>query len=148
MKCPKCVGKLGKKDLAMYATASKAEEVKKGEVSQSLEVDQCFVCGGVWFDKGELSKYTTEKVTVIDAPSVGKELDREMDQKEGKCPRCSVVMKKTPYEKEKSITIDVCEKCGGIWLDSTEIDKVERASNSKIGFFGLFLKGFQRPKGK
>ena len=110
MNCPKCIGKLGKKEVAMYTT-SNIDELKGAAISQTLEVDQCFVCGGVWFDKGELDKYTTEKVTVIDAPSIGAGLDKEMDKKEGKCPRCSVVMKKIPYEKEKSITMDVCEKC-------------------------------------
>ncbi len=147
MDCPKCIGKLQKKEVAMYATSS-IEELRGAAISQSLEVDQCFVCGGVWFDRGELDKYTTEKTTIIDAPSVGKDLDEKFDKKEGKCPKCSVMMKKTPYEKEPSITIDVCEKCGGIWLDSTEIDRVERANKNKIGFLGLFFKGFQRPQGK
>ena len=148
MNCPKCIGKLQKKKLTMYATSSVVEELQGAGLSQSLEVDQCFVCGGVWFDRGELDKYTTEKVTIIDAPSISKDLDKKLDAKKGKCPRCSVMMKKMPYEKEPSITIDVCEKCGGIWLDSTEVDRVERANKEKIGFFGLFLKGFQKPQGK
>lgn len=147
MKCPKCIGKLQKKELVMYATSS-VEELKGAVISQSLEVDQCFICGGVWFDRGELDKYTTEKVTIINAPSVDRALDKELDAKQGKCPRCSVTMKKMPYEKEPSITIDFCEKCEGIWLDSTEIDRVERANKDKIGFLGLFLKGFQSPQGK
>ena len=129
----------------MHGTSEKKESQGAAQ-SQTLEIDQCFVCGGVWFDRGELDKYTTEKVTIIDSPSIGRELDQKMDTKEGKCVRCHVVLKRTPYEKERSITIDVCEKCGGIWLDSTEIDRVERANKDKIGFFGLFFKGFQRPK--
>ncbi|MFH1593197.1 MAG: zf-TFIIB domain-containing protein [Candidatus Omnitrophota bacterium] len=147
MDCPKCLGKLQKTKINMYET-SDIEELKGAVAAKSLEIDQCFVCGGVWFDKGELGKYTTEKITIIDAASVGKTLDKELDVKDGKCPKCSVVMKKTAYEKEPSITLDVCEKCGGIWLDSTEIDRVERANKGKIGFLGLFFKGFQRPKGK
>jgi len=147
MDCPKCIGKLQKTKIDMNAT-SDIEELKGAGTSQSLEIDQCFVCGGVWFDKGELNKYTTEKIKIIDSPSIGIMLDKEMDAKEGKCPKCSVVMKKTPYEKEPSITMDVCEKCGGIWLDSTEIDRVERTNKEKKGFLGLFFKGFQRPRGK
>lgn len=144
MNCPKCVGKLQKKELTIYE-ASGIKELRGAAISQSLEVDQCFVCGGVWFDKGELEKYTTEKVTIINSPSPGKALDKELDAKKGKCPKCSIGLKKTPYDKEPNITIGVCEKCGGIWLDSTEIDRVERANKNKIGFFGLFLKGFQKP---
>lgn len=147
MDCPKCIGKLQKKELTIYA-ASSIKELKGAGISQSLEVDQCFVCGGVYFDRGELDKYTTEKATIINSPSVGDALDKEFDAKKGKCPKCSFVLKKTPYEKEPSITIDVCEKCGGIWLDSTEIDRVERANKDKVGFLGLFLRGFQKPRGE
>ena len=147
MNCPKCVGKLQKTNINMYAT-SDIEELKGAATSQSLEIDQCFVCGGVWFDKGELDKYTTEKITIINAPSIGKTLDKEMNAKEGNCPKCSVAMKKTPYDKEPSITLDVCEKCKGIWLDSTEVDRVERANKAKTGFLGLFFKGFKKPHGK
>ena len=33
-----------------------------------------------------------------------------------------------------------------IWLDSTEIDRIERTDKEKIGFLGLFVKAFKRPK--
>ena len=145
MNCPKCIGKLQEKEVGMYAVSG-IKELQGAALSQTLEIDQCFVCGGVWFDKGELDKYTTEKVTIINSTSIGEELDRELNTKEGKCPRCKMLLKKIPYEKEPSIMLDVCEKCGGIWLDSTEIDRVERANKNKIGFLGLFFKGFERAK--
>ena len=145
MDCPKCIGRLQKKEIVIREVR-KTKELQSAGVLYTLEVDQCFVCGGVWFDKGELDKYTTEKLTIVDSPTVGQELDRKLDSKEGKCPRCKVALKKSPYEKEPSIRLDICEKCGGIWLDSTEIDRVERANKEKIGFLGLFIKSFQRPK--
>lgn len=37
------------------------------------------------------------------------------------CPRCNIPMiKKT----KMGVTIDKCKKCGGIWLDSGEIEKI------------------------
>jgi Zn-finger nucleic acid-binding protein len=37
------------------------------------------------------------------------------------CPRCAVRMKKL---KNNETIIDVCESCGGLWLDAGEIDKL------------------------
>jgi len=145
MDCPKCIGKLQKKELKIYS-AHDIKELQGAATSFKLEADQCYVCGGVWFDKGELAKYKTERLTVLDSDALGKGLDQELDSKKGKCPRCDVILKKAPYEKEPSITLDVCEQCGGIWLDSTEIDRVERANKQKFGFLGLLIKGLKRKK--
>jgi Zn-finger nucleic acid-binding protein len=38
-----------------------------------------------------------------------------------KCPNCHGNMTATPYE---SVTIDVCERCGGAWLDDGEISSI------------------------
>lgn len=145
MDCPKCLGKLQKKEINVKEV-HEFKELKGAGVSYILEVDQCFVCGGVWFDKGELDKYTTEKLTIIDSATLGKQMDRKLDEKEGKCPRCKIMLKKGPYKKEPGITLDVCEKCGGVWLDSTEIDRVERANKEKVGFLQLLIRGFKKPK--
>ena len=37
------------------------------------------------------------------------------------CPRCHVVMKKIH---KNNVTIDVCTKCKGMWLDDNEINKL------------------------
>ena len=142
MDCPKCIGKLQKTTFTNFET-SEVKELQGATVTYNLELDKCFVCGGVWFDKGELDKYLTEKVTVIDSSSVGADLDKELDAKKGNCPRCQVEMKKTAAPKDPSITVDTCEKCGGVWLDSTEIDRLECANKEKNGFLALFFKGFK-----
>ena len=141
MDCPKCIGRLQKKEISMHET-SEIKELQGAVLSQTL--DQCFVCGGVWFDKGELDKYVSEKITIIDSPSLGKAMDQELNEKEGKCPRCKEVLKKEPYKNEATIILDVCGKCGGFWLDSTEIDRIERTNKEKLGFLALFMKGFKK----
>jgi hypothetical protein len=37
------------------------------------------------------------------------------------CTRCHIRMKKL---KNKDTIIDICENCGGLWLDRDEIDKL------------------------
>jgi len=37
------------------------------------------------------------------------------------CPRCKIEMEKL---KKKDVIIDVCSKCGGMWLDKGETEKL------------------------
>lgn len=37
------------------------------------------------------------------------------------CPRCRVKMKQATRE---NVTIDYCTKCGGLWLDKGEMEKL------------------------
>jgi hypothetical protein len=37
------------------------------------------------------------------------------------CPRCHIYMKKI---NKNGVTIDVCTRCKGMWLDNNEIDKL------------------------
>ena len=39
------------------------------------------------------------------------------------CPRCKINMKKL---KKGNVVIDVCRKCGGMWADKGEVDKLAR----------------------
>ncbi len=123
MDCPKCLGKLS----PVTVRISEAESRSRGEGAvDRIEVDQCFVCTGVWFDRGELEKYLSRRLTIIDSPEIETEMRKEQDRKIGKCPRCRIDMVKKKSPRDSSVTIDVCEQCSGIWLDNTEIDKLEK----------------------
>jgi Zn-finger nucleic acid-binding protein len=37
------------------------------------------------------------------------------------CPRCKVDMKKL---KKRDVILDICHKCGGMWLDKDEIEQL------------------------
>ena len=80
MKCPKCVGKLQEKSV------------------EKIKIDACYVCEGIWFDKGELEEIIKRdsanfKYISVDRDEFdGKEaedLKEEFDEKKGKCPRCA-----------------------------------------------------------
>jgi Zn-finger nucleic acid-binding protein len=42
------------------------------------------------------------------------------------CPRCDGDLKEHKFEQ---VMIDMCEKCGGIWLDSGELDQLLKRDN-------------------
>ena len=49
------------------------------------------------------------------------------------CPRCDGSLKANDFE---AVEIDTCEKCGGVWLDSGEL---ERLTKREAGWFSRLL---------
>ncbi len=49
----------------------------------------------------------------------------KMEEQTLKCPRCAVSMRKI---KKHGVIIDVCQRCGGMWLDDREIEKLSALS--------------------
>jgi len=47
------------------------------------------------------------------------------------CPRCDGSLKETKVEE---VSIDTCEKCGGVWLDSGELEQLTK--KEKNAWFG------------
>jgi hypothetical protein len=43
------------------------------------------------------------------------------------CPRCDGSLKENMFE---NVTIDTCDKCGGVWLDSGELEQLTRKESS------------------
>lgn len=119
MKCPKCVGELKEKNI---------EDVK---------VDVCWVCEGMWFDEKELMRVLeadSKDIKHIDVDREeldGKEtsgLYKELDAVIGRCPKCAQETKLERTNYPKGISVDVCPKCKGIWLDGGEIMKLRDRS--------------------
>ena len=42
------------------------------------------------------------------------------------CPRCDGTLRENKFEE---VMIDTCEKCGGIWLDSGELEQLIKRDN-------------------
>ena len=51
-----------------------------------------------------------------------------------KCPRCDGSLKESKVEE---VMIDTCEKCGGVWLDSGELEQVTK--KDKGGWFSRYF---------
>ena len=45
------------------------------------------------------------------------------------CPRCKTNMKKISRD---NVILDICSKCGGMWLDHDEIPKLANIAQEKI----------------
>jgi len=92
-------------------------------VSDSLNLDKCFACEGVWFDEGELSKLAElgiKKETIASRINDSK-LYKQLNEKSGLCPRCKKPMRRMRGKKGlRNIAVDLCGKCNGIWLDGGE----------------------------
>jgi len=48
------------------------------------------------------------------------------------CPRCDGTLKESTFE---GVTIDTCEKCGGVWLDSGELQQLTAHDGGWISRF-------------
>lgn len=144
--CPKCIGRL-EEVVIQCRTCSDVPSLKGVGASYKLSLDRCFTCGGLWFNKGELDRYLADGLTVIDSPSLGRAMDAEFDRKDGPCPKCAVPLRKEPSPVASSVTLDACPQCGGIWLDSTEIDRLEQVSRrSGQSLWESILQAIKRPK--
>ncbi len=140
MKCPKCAGSLMKMTVQKRAEYG-ADILQDAEKTQRIELDQCLVCNGVWFDLHELDHYLAEKLFIVDSP---KSVDyKKHESQEGICPRCEVKMVRKPAPLEEDFMVDVCGKCHGVWLDSHELDRLEDKNISFSERMRLVFRNFK-----
>ena len=122
MKCPKCGGEL------------------QPVVQDSIEVDRCTQCGGLWFDRMEADRLRKVKgsAQLIDT---GDEKMGAAQNQVGKieCPRCHTQMIRMVDLEQHHIWYESCTVCYGRWFDAGEFKDLQQ--ESVIDFFrGLFAK--------
>lgn len=85
-----------------------------------VEVDVCPTCQGIWFDRNELSRIvgTTQDISVTGA---------SMKETPYRCPRCHQTLMEVPYTWDKTMKVDMCASCEGIFLDAGELEKASAA---------------------
>lgn len=106
MKCPKCKTET----LAVF----KVEEVA---------VDRCSSCDGVWFDAQELGELLAEDARNVASLRRGG-THEELDGKKGNCPRDAGELLRVYSAVDRTVIIDACPDCRGIWLDGGEFEKL------------------------
>lgn len=105
MNCAKCGGRLDS-----IGTA------------EGVELDFCSSCKGILFDHGEVAEYFELARDIPDLRAMvmkGRRTDR-------KCPKCGGAWLEIPYDQEDDLLIDLCTRCGVVWLDYGEFPKLER----------------------
>jgi len=108
-----------------YCGGSFVSSPLRFELSQNtLHLDQCTKCQGIWFDKGELSQIF--EYAMKEAMKAG-ELDEESIEGLARstekihCPRCA---KETDFHKGEIMGMHFakCSVCKGMWLNAGELD--------------------------
>ena len=59
---------------------------------------------------------------------VKKKIHKETGEEYLNCPRCKTHMKKIV---KKDVVLDICKKCGGMWVDADEIEKLSEEAQNK-----------------
>ena len=111
---------------------------------QSVELDHCLVCGGVWLDAGELElllKSAARRKEFLDSFHDGV----HHGEAKRRCPICFKKMDKVLCgREEKSCCVDRCPKGHGLWLDAGELETILSSAGLKAaqGVSGLLTEVF------
>lgn len=86
-------------------------------------VDRCPSCEGMWFDADELVQLLAEDAAQVAGLRRGN-LQDGLDEKRGACPRDGGGLLRVYSAVDRSVVIDACPECRGIWLDGGEFAKL------------------------
>ena len=106
MNCPKC-----------------NKEKMNDEVFESVHIERCPVCKGIYLDKGELEALLKEQMGNAADTLFFSHLSDQMDAQKAHCHKCDHPM--TPQKTVGDIRIDRCEKCEGAFLDQGELATIQ-----------------------
>ena len=117
--------------------------------SQSLELDHCERCGGVWFDAGEVDLLRATKTRAV-ATTV-KISDKawrmqchscqaSMSRADERCAACGwkavllcpVCQQALATVSRDGLRIDVCRRCRGAWFDNVELAEIWNRSVTAV----------------
>lgn len=94
---------------------------------ESIELDYCVNCSGVWFDAGEL-ELLLETMPVaavsLSLDSILTSPEASSAEKKRKCPICGGKMKKATVGHEPEVLIDACPRGDGLWFDAGEVTQL------------------------
>lgn len=86
----------------------------------------CSTCHGKFFKAGDLAPLTdVVKVRLIEFRSIPSERTQMSPLA---CPSCEIEdepMMKVRHERDSAVTVDVCARCRGTWLDRGELDAIQ-----------------------
>lgn len=93
--------------------------------SNQIEYDFCESCGSLWLDSGELNKMAFQVAGSIEYSS--KDKVKNFNENKKDCPRCEQTkLDKVTFVGYSDIILDLCDNCGGFWLDGGELDLVNK----------------------
>lgn len=116
MHCPNCNEELTKKKL------------------ETIEVDECVSCKGLWFEDDELRQ--AKDAADADLNWMDFEIWKHQDKfkvspKNRPCPKCQKPMPVVKYG-ATGVNIDCCPQCKGVWLDKGEFKKIVKSLQKEL----------------
>src|SRR3989442_707398 len=110
MKCPMCPGHLQR------------------IVYEGVELDRCRLCFGLWFDKGELERFSQDDPAF--ALSSGRTpADRHTTLR---CPKCGGFLTEGSYAPGVFFRVERCDRCHGVWLDAERVAHVRGLAEAEV----------------
>ena len=94
---------------------------------QSIELDYCLKCRGVWFDSGELDlliEVLKSEGAEISQPEMLAPQTAKVSEAQRKCPICARKMDKVWIGSNPKVLIDSCPQGDGLWFDGGELNQV------------------------
>ena len=99
---------------------------------------KCGECGGLWVDVADLNRMLLHH-NLPGLETLGGKVNP--DEMVGQCPQCQVdLVRVDGGTKQDPRGYDMCESCGGVFIESDEDDHAdyERAKKEIINFFNKF----------
>ncbi len=87
----------------------------------SIEIDWCPSCRGLWFDAGEIELLCEKTGIRFDSGSLGTPVAREIQESPRLCPRCDTRMTKIDLDGSRPVVVDRCARGHGLWFDAGEL---------------------------
>lgn len=97
-----------------------------GQEACGLQMDRCHLCGGMWLNRGELDRLVDaqdEDVRWMDLDLWAEAHKVTGAVSERECPYGHGPLATLTYG-DSGVQVDVCRTCGGIWLDSGELERI------------------------
>jgi Zn-finger nucleic acid-binding protein len=113
IQCPKCSTTMRHKDFS------------------GITLDICAGCAGLWADPGELASLTGSE-------SNFRSIFGERRETQLPCPRgCPTTLYETSYTNlDRGLLLDGCDRCGGVFLDAGELERVIEVNDRVRELFG------------
>ena len=103
-------------------TCPKCKNRNLNEFSVKKWRDRCFL-RGIWFDAQELGRLLADDARQVASLRRGS-VTELADGKKGQCPRDGAELMRVYSAVERSVIVDACAECRGIWLDGGEFQKL------------------------
>lgn len=122
-RCPECDAKMEKRKAS-------------GHYADTIILDQCLSCGGIWLDDLELFRLDTksaEDVSPVDTDALHA-IHATSAAKSLSCPNDSGRL--TPFRDPnfpKTLLVENCLRCGGFWMNRSELAEYLDLREGRIG---------------